>query len=426
MAIKLKTWDLSDAVLTGSIFLRSAQGDQPDRLNYTPLGPYYAAVVADGATGYWRLDEGEGTSARNEIGGGSAGAATSPIWTGGEGPHTGSFRKTYSSRFEADIDHKYIVPFHTGVDLQDSISWSIEFWFNKNLGTGAQGTVIHQGPVAADGVLIRYRPASDRWEFLLQSTTSTLQTRKYFDTPRVYDEDPDVWEHYVAVYNPSVGGPGDVDSMTFAINGSFATESASLNGLGGDSFENSSDFAIGGQTTTAETMQGHLSDVAVYRGVALSPAQVADHYSKISATGSETADATFSYTLPALDFPYGGEVKMVQLPGSLGRYESGGGGQYHTRVFLSLDGGDEIEVNPNEALSSGLQINAGGTIDVIARFSSDATFESGLGPNVHELGDGTGPSVLIDNQLSASEASGIQWRVPPLGPADRFVRSDRR
>lgn len=216
---------------------------------------YREQVIADGATGYWRLDEPSGTSVASEVGT-HPGTITGGVTLNQAGAIRGSKAMLFNGTtgfisMGDDAAFEFVAAFtiecwakYTGVSnrLVSKILSSLAGWF---LGTSA-GNAIQFFAGTAGGATV----------FNLVSTLS-------------YNNN--LWHHFVALWDGSSGA----NHAKLYVDGTLRDQ-ATVNAVAIGT--NNANFMLAaGALTPANFMAGLLDEVAVYP-LALTPAQIANHY----------------------------------------------------------------------------------------------------------------------------------------------------
>jgi len=213
-----------------------------------PAGSYPAAVVADGATAYWRLNDSSGTTAVDVIGGNngtiSGGVTLGQAGALADGDKAMSFDGTTS----------FIAVPDTAI-LNFAGSFTLEAWI-KTVSTGRVPIVGKESSVTGFGYQLEFGTSPG----LLAMHTGVA----WVYTPPVNLNDG-LWHHVVGLWNGTV--------VKIYVDG---IEKASSAPAGGVNLSNTVALEIGrfyGSIYAA----GSLDDVAIYP-TALTPTQIAAHY----------------------------------------------------------------------------------------------------------------------------------------------------
>lgn len=235
----------------------------------------------NGLVGWWKLDDGTGTSAADSSGTGNTGTLTNgPTWTGGMNNGSVSFDGTndfIDISNESNFDFEYTHPF------------SISAWVYRTSMTGEDAIVAKQGPATQHaGYFFELTPSSNCFAgcavFGIASDTNASLQSYIFSyngaTPL------NTWLHMVATYN----GNGLMSGVHIYVNGVDQTDQAGpYNGLGANSILNNTDVHIGVvDAALNDPFHGNIDDVRIYNR-ALSATEVSNLY---YATGGTAGDTT--------------------------------------------------------------------------------------------------------------------------------------
>jgi hypothetical protein len=241
------------------------------------MGAYSAAVVADGASHYWRLGEPSGTTAADSIAGGAnaPGTISGGVTLGQAGPladgSTAMLFNGTTGKVQTAAGLVTCAP-----DL------TLEAWIKTTAGRGTQRALVSGRTGGFTGV-----------NYLGLSITGTGFFYKNGPAPsgltgaRVIDDG--VWHHLVGVTTAAGTSLLYVDGVADGTGANPATG------------PETGQVLLGFDGTEGVGTQGAIAEVAVYP-LALSPAQIATHYALRTATAGGGAPA-FPW-LAALVLPY--------------------------------------------------------------------------------------------------------------------------
>ncbi|MDA1169405.1 MAG: LamG domain-containing protein, partial [bacterium] len=119
-----------------------------------------------GLVGYWKLDEGTGTSAADSSGNSNTGTLTNgPTWVAGA-PKM-DFTNPYSLDFDGTDDYVVTQSLPVGVDFTKAFSVSV--WAKRNADGGFDG-IVSGSTVASNGWNISFRDTTDQWSIFTHTT----------------------------------------------------------------------------------------------------------------------------------------------------------------------------------------------------------------------------------------------------------------
>jgi Concanavalin A-like lectin/glucanases superfamily len=242
------------------------------------MGAYSAAVVADGASHYWRLGEPSGTTAADSIAGGAnaPGTISGGVTLGQAGPladgSTAMLFNGTTGKVQTAANIALVPPFTLEAWVKGA--WAIDSGVVSNT-AGGDGT--------GDFVMLAVRTGGQGrlyFEYSAGGNTS-LESAGVFNNNQ--------WHHLVGVCRASVSELF-VDSVLDP-NGASASLTGSTN----------KPIAIGTSIKYAQALAGAIAEVAIYP-LALTPAQIANHYALRTATGGGGGAPAFPW-LAALVLP---------------------------------------------------------------------------------------------------------------------------
>jgi hypothetical protein len=242
-----------------------------DSINYTgtasapaPTDAYGKAVVADGATGYWRLGETTGTTALNSVSGGTAGAYLNGVSQGQTSLVPSVSDK--SAKFDGSND-SISIPFNPGVDASTAVS--VEAWIRP--------TAL---PAAGQWATVTTKPESFSLQFYGDQIEFTIMQNGVRQRARAASGTITAGKTYHLV------GTYDGQNEKLYVNGKLVP----MRALTGAITQNPNGFNIGSWDGTSEYFNGSIDEVAVYK-TGLSASQVSAHYTT-GTTSTGTADTT--------------------------------------------------------------------------------------------------------------------------------------
>ena len=221
-----------------------------------------------GLAGYWKLDDGSGTSATDSSTNANTGTLTNgPAWTTGQIGGAVDFDETDDYITVADTDT---------LDITDGTHFTLSGWFNRDT-FAADHTIIakRNGLTAGDtGYVVYIDDTNDDIVFEVSDGTdeySRTSTRTFTSTG---------WNHFAAVFDDVVG-------MSIYVNGAINQDSASgtLSSIG--SLANAVAFRMGAESDAGAPFDGKLDEVRLYHR-ALGSDEVANLYRLTTPTGVDT------------------------------------------------------------------------------------------------------------------------------------------
>ena len=247
-----------------------------DKTNSSVSQPQGTGRLDSGLAGYWKLDDGSGTSATDASTNANTGTLTSgPTWTTGQ----------IGGAVDFDGTDDYIAmgdPASGVLDMADSTNFTLSGWFNRDTFTTDDAIVSKRLGIASgnSGYIVYIDDATDKLTFEVSDGTDEYQLES------VSTFTATGWHHYTIVWDDSGSG-----QTKLYING--ASEAATATGTFANvnSLANSVSFLAGlyldGVDTPTLPFDGKLDDIRVYSR-ALSAGEVAQLYRLNAPTGIDT------------------------------------------------------------------------------------------------------------------------------------------
>jgi YD repeat-containing protein len=213
------------------------------------------SAAGSGPVGYWKFDEGSGTTTADSSGIGNTGTLTNTTWTTGEFANALSFNGSSSN-----------VNMGTGTGLTDLYlgGMTVSAWI-KPAGSGGGG----------GGRIVDKDNNDSGWFFAMSGTTTVKFSSDQFATSQPSRTSSatislNTWQLVTATWDGSTNGA----NIHIYINGSLA-DGTSANGSGAASTDSGTPFTVGNRTTdNARGFNGVIDDVRVYNRV-LSSSEIA-------------------------------------------------------------------------------------------------------------------------------------------------------
>ena len=254
-----------------------------------PDDPYAQAVMADGPSAYWRLDDAGTTmyDATNNRVNGTYGSSITHRVTGLV-PNTTDTAASFPGGTVSSTNTA-IVPQNSSY-LQPSSAITVEAWIKESVANSGQNVdLVSYGPQAGRAYALEINSANQlKWLVTTTGTSIGLIGSTTLTTGTTY--------HVVATY--------DGANAKIYVNG---TQDVSVTGSGTIDYSSIGTYGLsigGGQSTTRNVINGTVDEVAVY-GKALNSSQVALHYTTSSYTASQSGPAhiaTWSYYDGSLNY----------------------------------------------------------------------------------------------------------------------------
>jgi len=224
--------------------------------------------LSQGLRGYWKLDEGTGTSTTADASGNANTLSMTgpPTWTTGTiGP--------YAMDFSGSGQYLSVASPASGVlDFVDGADFTLTGWFNRDL-FAADHTIVakktDQTTNAGYVIWIDNNGGTDYLNFEISDGTDT------YSVASATDFSATGWHNFAAVWDDSNGMYLYIDG---GLNGSTTTSTSSIGSLA-----NANAFRVGAESDAGVPFDGKLDDIRVY-GSALSAGEVAKLYQTTAPT----------------------------------------------------------------------------------------------------------------------------------------------
>jgi len=344
--------------------------------------------------GYWKLDEGAGTTASDSSGNGRDGTATNnPAWTT-------SLNSTTVFDNISGLDHDGVDDYVTMgnvINAGDTSDLTISGWFYRD--TFASDDVLlakRNGNTAGDvGYVVWIDASTDRLRFEASDGTDEFElssTATFTSTG---------WNHFVIVWDQDSTGASEI-----YINGADnnATQTGTIGNVG--DLTNAVALRLGAESDAGAPFDGKLDDVRIY-SAALSATEAgnigAGKYAN-GASGTATFTASGSATIPTLALDSGTFNSGTATPTitNLLSLVSGNGAYVGGSATQTLNGGltvsastftggaGTIDINGTATLSGGTVTTGSGNWSVSGSFThSGSTFTASAGHTLTMDGTGT-------------------------------------
>ena len=224
--------------------------------------------LSQGLRGYWKLDEGTGTSTTADASGNANTLSMTgpPTWTTGTiGPYAMDFSGSGQYLSVAD-------PASGVLDFVDGADFTLTGWFNRDL-FAADHTIVakktDQTTNAGYVIWIDNSGGTDYLNFEISDGTDT------YSVASATDFSATGWHNFAAVWDDSNGMYLYIDG---GLNGSTTTSTSSIGSLA-----NANAFRIGAESDAGVPFDGKLDDIRVY-GSVLSADEVAKLYQTTAPT----------------------------------------------------------------------------------------------------------------------------------------------
>ncbi|MBI1833213.1 MAG: hypothetical protein HYR90_00080 [Candidatus Andersenbacteria bacterium] len=237
--------------------------------------------------GYWKFDEGQGTSAGDSSGNGNTGTLTNtPRWIESINSTT-TYDNPYSLDFDASDDYVTMGDVAT-LDVNDTADLVISGWFNRDTFTTDDTLVAKRnGQAAGDtGYIVYIDDSEDDIRFEISDDTDEYQ----LDSATTFTATG--WNHFVIVWDQDSAANSEI-----YINGvdDNATDTGTIANIG--TAVNAVDFRFGGESDGGELFEGKLDDVRVYSAVLSAASITALAAGKYADGDNSTATFTLNKTL---------------------------------------------------------------------------------------------------------------------------------
>jgi hypothetical protein len=217
---------------------------------------YPATILADGAVGYWRLNETAGTTAVDSTASPANGSYTGGVTLG----QSGAITNPTDSAVNFDGSSAY-VQVGKVAKLNATTRTTLEAWiYPTGVGSGESegGIIINK---EGEYQVARFRDGSIQWAFANRNPGWAWHNTGYVAPLNQ-------WTYLAVVYNNGVVSTYANGALVDTYNGSGAI---------GILAQGTNDFRIGGRENFSQYFQGKLHEVAVY-ATPLTAAQIQNHY----------------------------------------------------------------------------------------------------------------------------------------------------
>ncbi len=205
--------------------------------------------------GYWKFDEGSGSTALDSSGHNRNGVISGAVYSTNVAPVTGS---TYSLSFDG-VDDLVNIPDSAGLDFSAKDPLTISLWFNLSSSPSVWHAIGKRSN--CDLISINYQLAFDPTHGLLFDSGGNIVATGITSVPT------DVWMHFAATYNPKT------HKLVVYLNGKSVAAQSNYKLAG----ENTAPLLIAESGTCGYTFPGNLDEVCILRQT-LSGSQIADLY----------------------------------------------------------------------------------------------------------------------------------------------------
>ncbi len=260
-----------------SIGAEQAQVEQKDQLT-----PYSTEIIGTpGLVGYWRLGELSGTNANDSSITNNDGTYTNTPTFGGQGAIVGD---TNTSTSFAAASLEYVtIPDHAAYDFGTG-DFSLEVWVNRSAAPGAAQFILgHSGDNNADDWELFWRGGINGLSSRIDAVSCASGTST--------DISDSAWHHVVVTM--------DRDGLcTWYIDGQVSGTPTDISSESATDLTNTSPLYIG-RRNSGSYYDGPIDEVAVYKGVVLTSAQIQRHYTIGRGTpsvGAKNYSKGFTYT----------------------------------------------------------------------------------------------------------------------------------
>ncbi len=225
-----------------------------------------------GLVGYWKLDEGTGTSAADaSVNATAAGTLTN-------GPTWGTGRIGGAVTFDGTNDYIALSDPANGVlDFGDTDDMTIAGWFNRSTFTTTD-VIIGKWDGVNPGYRVYIDDANDALHFQLFDGTDT-----YAIDANGFGITAAGWHHFVAVWDQDSPANSEIYVDGLTLN---ATDSGTIGNIG--TLANSVALSIGETPGSGISFAGSLDEIRIYDR-AFSPEEVNTLYNQTAATGVDTS-----------------------------------------------------------------------------------------------------------------------------------------
>ena len=225
--------------------------------------------LSQGMRGYWKLDDGSGTSATDSSGNSNTLSMTgSPSWTTGNiGP--------YALDFSGSGQYLFVASPSSALDFADGASFTITGWFNRDTFANDHTILSTKSgqSTESDGYIAYIDDATD--QLIIRFDENGTTDARTFTSTSTFTATG--WHHFALSWNESA--PDAILYIDGKPDGSGSgTAFASMGNLA-----NTNAFYIGAETDAGNPFDGKLDDIRIY-GYALSADQVKKIYNTTSPT----------------------------------------------------------------------------------------------------------------------------------------------
>lgn len=312
--------------------------------------------------GWWKLDEGTGTSVVDSSGNGNSGTIT---------PGTGSHRSgKVGSAFGFD-NSSTVINVGSGTTLDDlpSSGMSISTWvYPVSQGEGSAGFIVakNSGATPSSGWILQMA-GTNALTFTVDGSTDLVRTTSNSVLTT------NAWNHITVFWDGTIT---TASSVRVFVNGSEVSYATTTNGASRVS-DATSTLYIGNDSTSSRTFDGILDDVKIYN-YTRTPAQIAWDYNRgapvVKYSIDECQGATIYNSVPSANNKVSG-IDGTLTPGASGNTSTGACssgtstdmwndgtiGKYNSAI--GFDGADDYitttntsQIDQNEGLQNGLTI----------------------------------------------------------------------
>ncbi len=214
-------------------------------------------VLEEGLSGYWKLDDGSGSSATDASGNGNTLSLTaSPTWTTGQ--IGGGIDFDGSTQYAGVAD-----PASGVLDVPDGADVTVTGWFNRDTATTEDTIVAKRNSSATNtdaGYIVWIDATNDKLNFTVGDGGGTASDQYTLASASTFTATG--WHHFVAVWHDAKGIDLYIDGR---LDNSTASSTASIGNLG-----NAVDFRIAAESDAGNPFDGKIDEVRTYHR-ALSP-----------------------------------------------------------------------------------------------------------------------------------------------------------
>ena len=334
---------------------------------------YNNLIINNGLTGYWKLDDGTGTTTVSDSSGYRYGLTTTngTAWESAAKPSL-QYSNPYTLSFDGSDDYAIGSDF---LDASDTADLSISGWFKRS-SSDTDDTIIAKknSDEASDlGWLLKLNDTSDTVNFTISDGANQYNlesTTAYTSTG---------WHHFTAVWDQDSAANSEIFLDGLDDN---ATDTGTIANIGDAS--NAVNFTLGAESDAGEPFHGYLDDLKIYNHVlseqeinslaagSISPTGTGlqmldanlDVNGDLTLNSGELDVSSSNYTINVAGaFENNGALfnprtSTVTLDGTTGSHELQSGGQSFNNLTVSGNGGtwtlqDDLDVNGTYAQSNG-------------------------------------------------------------------------